>query len=448
MGLAVPHLLSFYNPLERKSLRPKASKNATGLQLVDLTVENFPPDGEPWDEREFSVFLCKCGKGCRVNQFIGPQGDVVQQFLTDHRDCDCGEEFSPNDIRYIQAPLSAKRIPLSASNSIVSHSTKDSYSEAKSLDSGTYDLTKRKFVVGEASQGFTLKRYENKRPTIFFWSKSSGRPDTIRDVTFSVTRGRTKVSDSFVSNALVAVVGNSLYSDLTDWNILVTKYLSAYRKKITPVDMLYIVACPHILRFGTLTKHFQSRGNDEIDVYPYLLDRLAANSDVIKNPELLYKAVLPECLHSSIPMLNTISENSEYYLPSLALISKYFTDPEQFNQLCHNLTMMHSPFMRNLLVRGQNYSVEVVDEVIGYIAKKSGQGSLCDILSSCATTAGFNAFKTLCDTYRRARRTETEFEALESMEIKKMASIQKFSDAVSKHLASFVMGGRKYVQHT
>lgn len=445
MALAVPHLLAFYNPEERKSNKPKASKHGTGLQLTDLTVENFPPDGNSWDEREYTVFMCKCGKGCRVNQFIPADGGVVQQFLSDNRECECMEELSPNDIRYVQAPLSAKRVPLTSSSGNSHSHTPDSYSASKATDVGYYDLSKKKFVLGNASQGFTIKRYDNKRPVIFFWSKSDDRPDTIRDVTYSVTRGRTKLTSDFVYNSLLYLIGNSYHSDMTDWMGLINKFIASTKKRITPVDMLYLVACPHILRFPSLLKHFYSKNNEEIDVYPALLDKLSATGDKIHNPEALYKAVLPEHLYGAIPTLTAVSENSEYYLPSIALISKHFTDVDQFIQLCHNLTVMHSPFMRNLMTRGQHYSVEVVDDVIAYIAKKTGQGHLCGILSSCATTAGFGAFKDLCDTYRRAQRTETEFEGLDSMPNTKVSSIQKFSDAVSKHLSSFVTGGWKHV---
>lgn len=443
MPPAIPHLLAFYNPSltnevpDFRHRQPMASRNNVSLQLSPFPCEQHPLDPDD-DDQEFSVFYCTCGSSCKVMEFLPPDGERVQAFLSSVKDCDC--ELSPNEIRYISAPLTVSKIPLSTNGQAATQQvTSDSYSEIENSDSGSYDMTRKRLIQGEQSQGYTIKLYPTKRPVIFFWSKAPGRQDIIRDVTYSASRGRTKLPKGFTANALRALVGKTQIAELLDWEPTVNKFIAGVRNIIPVTDLLYILACPFILRYNSLSRSFIS-GNSvrprEADVWPSLLETMAARGSEIRNSEQFYRHILPSHLQSSVSVLTGVSSEGSFYMPALYMVSQHFTDSACFSQLCRNLTLLGSSFMKNLMIMGSNQSPELSNQTLGLIAKKVDQKALTDIIGTCMSAAGNVQFRELVELVAQARKSETMWTALDEMEPSSAKTISKFLNEAQSKLIS------------
>jgi|GEM_PF-5152281 hypothetical protein len=426
MAPAIPHLLAFYSPQKDgiENRQSMASRNGSGLQLGPTIFEVRQIQDEEELDEEFSVFYCSCGKACKVMEFLVPDSDTIQNFLSNIKECQC--ELTPNQIRYISAPLNVSKVSLSvAGTNTIPQSTSDSYSEIESTDNGFYDMARKRLNMGEVSQGYTVKLYPIKRPVIYFWSKAPGRQDIIRDVTYSATRHRTKLPVLFTFRALKSLIGKSQIGELLDWEPTVIKYLNSVRNVVYPTDLLYFLTCPFILRFSSLASGFIS-ARSSIDVWTPLLNVLSVRGTEIRNPEQFYQQVLPPHLQQSVQILAGITSQGSFYIPSLIMLSEHFIDQFCFNQLCRNLTLIGSDFMKSLMEVGPGRSPEINSLTIKLIASKVSQRALTDIISSCMTATGCVAFRELSDSVNQAHNSDTMSSALDEMQSSSAKTISKF----------------------
>ena len=455
MALSIPQLFTFYNPLivnspsfSKLERTAKTSSNGKGFQLGPITlslrdIKDEKVVDEITDLGEFSVFYCSCGKACRVKEYIPPVISIIQNFLSRIKDCDC--DLSPADICYTSAPLNAISVPFPSKVNNVETTTPNSYSEIFTTVSSCYDISLQKMLSKELSHGTTIKIKENERPIIYSWSKSLDGKDIIRDVTYSP---KSVVTADFNAKVLRSLIGNSVIGGVMDWEVTVNQFLSQYtestlRSNTCIPDLLYILACPYIMKYPALLRSFcrVSWGHqiESTRVLPSLLKSLSCLGKRGCDSLHLVKSVLPKQLHGVekdllVMINNTLSANSVHF-PAIALLAPYFSNQTNFLSVCSSIYLLYPKFSYDIMSCG--YSIDLINETLSLMLNGLGQESFTSVIDSCVSPKGYTHLISLLEMMKDAKENVILKEKLNQLMDPKKTTIQSLLEHIKDYRCTY-----------